>query len=310
MPHDASPCLERPIALLALPNTGTDWLAELWLRQNDRLRYCREFFNPICNPRYEDVLGWAFGCEMVDNYKMIARPYCPCDEVYEQTWAREDHNFTKENYCAFKVDWLVTRFRCFVLYRRAELSLPGGRLPVKAWYCALYGSLLRNRAALPRDVRWLVDFARAEADTVNKRQVAAFAIYYYQLLKSANQHGLHVLDYDDLMRCSAEELVPLLSGLPGVIDAPRLARDIILTRRPSRKDFSSLQADTFYARLLERTQWCHGEVAALAHPSINGEWGMGNGEWEEGRRAMADRPGGRRPRRRASAIPHSPFLTD
>ncbi len=255
---------EKPIALLSLPNTGTDWLVDLVLRQAPHLRYYREFFNPICNQKHEDLLGLAFGCEMVDNYEKIAQRHGPYEKVYRKTWAREGLDFTKENYSAFKVDWFATRFRCFVLYRRPELSLPGSRLPVKAWYGALYGSLVRNRASLPRDVRWLLDFAAAEADTVNKRQVAAFAIYYYQLLKSARKHNLPVLDYDDLMHCSPEELAPLLSGVPGVVDAEKLARDVARTRRPPSNNFAALQADDFHARLMERAQWCHGGVAALA----------------------------------------------
>ncbi len=237
------------VLMLALPNTGTDWLVGLWLRQNPGLRYYREFFNPICNPKYEDVLSRAFGCEMAGHYALLARPGCPCGQVYEQTWAREGYNFTKENYSAFKVGAFARRFRCFVLYRKAEASLPGGRLQVKTWFDAMYASLMANRSALAADLRELVALATAEADTINKRQVAAFVIYYYQLLKEARRRGLPVLDYDVLMSHSAAELVPYLSGLPGVLDPERLAHEVCATRRPGEKDFASLGAGELYARL-------------------------------------------------------------
>jgi hypothetical protein len=256
MPADESATPREQVLMLALPNTGSDWLAELWLRQGPGLRYFREFFNPICNPKYEDVLNRAFGCEMADNYALLARPGCPCDEVYERTWAREDYNFTKENYSAFKVGAFAERFRCFVLYRKAEASLPGGRLQVKTWFDAMYASLAVNREALAPDVRRLVGFAAAEADTINKRQVAAFVIYYYQLLKEARRRGLPVLDYDALMSRSCAGLVPYLSRLPGVLDPERLAREVCATRRPGAKDFASLGACEFYARLTALAARC------------------------------------------------------
>ena len=256
---------ECSIALLSLPNTGTDWLVGLLLRQNPQLRYFREFFNPICNPKYENVLNQAFGCEMVDNYRMIVKPFCPCDQVFEKTWAKENYNFTKENYGAFKLAWFVQRFDCFVLYRRAELSLPGSRMPVKAWYDAMYWSLLRNKWTLEADLRSLVDFAIEHGKSMAKRQVAAFVIYYYKLLKDAYRFGVPVLDYEELMRRSREDLVPYVQGLPAVLDAARLADDLIEERRPSYKHFDELKVHDFFQALVELAIQIGGEsVAALA----------------------------------------------
>ena len=235
--------------LLSLPNTGTDWLADLLLRQNPTLRYFREFFNPICNPIYEDILNRSFGCEMVDNFARIAQPLRTHDPVWQRTWAKENYNFTKENYSAFKLDWFHNRFDCFVLYRRAELSLPGSRLPVKAWYDAMYGSLLRNHWTLETDLRVLLDFAVDQADTIGKRQVAAFVIHYYKLLKDAHRLNVPVLDFDLLMQSSPEDLAPVLRGLPPVADADRLALDICRERRQGHKDFGLLRADKFFACL-------------------------------------------------------------
>lgn len=256
----------RSIALLSLPNTGTDWFVDLVLRHNSRLRYFREFFNPICNPTYENVLNRAFGCEMVDNYAMIAKAHCPYDDVYQRTWAKENYNFTKENYSAFKLSWFLGRFDCFVLYRRAESTLPGGRLQVKTWYDAMYCSLLRNRWTLDSEVRALVDFAVAEADTIAKRQVAAFVIYYYKLLKDAHRRNVPILNYDLLIQGSPEELVPHLCGLPAVADAEQLAYDICRERRVSPKDFGALQADDFFARMTERAREYGGDAVAVLTP--------------------------------------------
>jgi hypothetical protein len=262
VPETAGPEGPRQIALLGLPNTGTDWFVDLLLRQNPDLRYYREFFNPICNEKYEDQVGRAFGCETVGTYEKIADPRCPCEEVYEQTWAREAYNFTKENYSAFKVDMFRKKFACVVLHRRAELTLPGSRMQVKTWYDAMYWSLVRNRARLEADVRSLVQWAGSAADTVNKRQVAAFAIYSYQLLKEAKRYALKVLHYDTLLQYSPEELVPHLRDVPGVVDPERLAQDISQTRRPCGKDFGALGVDDFFARLMERAARCSSSTAA------------------------------------------------
>jgi hypothetical protein len=249
---------ERPIALLSLPNTGTDWFADMLLRQNPRLRYYREFFNPICNPLYENVLNRAFGCEMVDNFAMIAKANGHHESVFQQTWAKEHYNFTKENYSAFKLNWFVMHFDCVVLYRKAELSLPGTRLPVKTWYDAMYCSLLRNRWTLEPDVRVLVDFAANEADTIAKRLVAAFVIYYYKLLKDAHLHNVPILDYERLMDLPVADLASYLRGVPAVADAEKLAYDICEHRRPMHKDFGSLQADEFFVRLTNLAGRCGG----------------------------------------------------
>jgi len=260
---------ERPIALLALPNTGTDWFVEVLLRQNPRLRYFREFFNPICNPKYEDVLNQAFGCEMVDNYRMIAKPFCPGDSVFEKTWAKEKYNFTKENYSAFKLEWFVQRFDCFILYRRAEMSLPGSRMPVKAWYDAMYWSLLHNKWTLETDLRMLVDFAQAKGNTIAKRHVAAFVIYYYKLLKDAHRLRVPVLDYEDLMRRSRKDLIPYVQGLPAVLDSTRLANDLVETRRLSYKHFDALKVQGFLKGLVELAIKIGGDsvMALRAGPS-------------------------------------------
>jgi hypothetical protein len=267
----AVPQPQRPIVLLSLPNTGTDWFVDLLLRQNPQLRYFREFFNPICNPAYENDLNRAFGCEMVDNYAMIAKTHCPYEEVYQRTWAKENYNFTKENYSAFKLDWFLSKFDCFVLYRRAERTLPGSRLQVKSWYDAMYCSLLRNRWTLEPDVRALIDFSVADADTIAKRLVAAFVIYYYKLLKDAHRRNVPILNYDLLMEASGEELLGHLRGLPAVADAEKLAYDVCQERRPSHKDFGALRADEFFARLTERARRCGGDAVAVLAPWQEGE---------------------------------------
>ena len=86
--------------ILSLPNSGSDWLADV-ICQNSRLRYYnKEFFNPITNSVFGDRLAEAFGCELVGCYQNIAAPWREhvdeLDRIYSETWARFVCDFDKE----------------------------------------------------------------------------------------------------------------------------------------------------------------------------------------------------------------------
>jgi hypothetical protein len=130
----------------------------------------------------------------------------------------------------------------------------------------MYCSLLRNRWTLEPDIRILVDFANTQADTIAKRLVAAFVIYYYKLLKDANRRNVPILNYDLLMQLSVSGLAHLLSGLPTVLDAEKLAYDVCQERRPCPKDFGILRADEFFARITKLARKCGGDSVAVLAP--------------------------------------------
>lgn len=61
--------------LVAMPSSGSDWLAWCIERANPELKRppLKEFFTPIVHlERYAQV-AHVFGCESIDSYKNIAR---------------------------------------------------------------------------------------------------------------------------------------------------------------------------------------------------------------------------------------------
>jgi hypothetical protein len=241
--------MAEQIAMLSLPNMGTDWLASMVLVQNPTLRYFREFFNPITNLNHADALGNAFGCEMVSNYHHIAEPTAPCERAYRRTWLKEKYNFTKENYSPFQVEFFSKHFQCFVLLRKTELVFPPGRPEVMAWYDAIYNSLVVNKQALDQDTRGRVEYAIQAAKTLNEKTVAACEICSRKLLLDAQRFGLPVFDYDKLMDYSQEELVGYVESMPGVIDSAKMAEEIVKTRRKKKSSFQKMSASHLLAAL-------------------------------------------------------------
>lgn len=237
------------LILLSLPNMGTDWLAEKYAQHNPSLKYFREFFNPITNQEYLDVLGTAFGSEMVSNHKNIADPNVPIEEVFQATWMKTNHNFTKENYSPFRLEFFSKEFKCFVLLRKTELVFPPSRWEVVAWYDAIWNSLTANKTNLEPQIAKLVDFSERHANTVNKRIVAACEICTQKITTDAKKFNIPVIHYESLMLMSKAELKEYIKGLPGVSDPNHLSELIVTSRRPKRNTFDKTGATDFLNEL-------------------------------------------------------------
>lgn len=231
------------IILLSLPNMGTDWLASALVTHNPALRYYREFFNPITNWKYADILATAWGCEIPSTVGNIASPSVPLEAVYRQTWLNESFNFTKENFSPFRLPFFASRFQVFVLLRTPELVFPPGRPSVYAWYDALYEGMLADD-----DVRGLLRVAAPE--TLNQRCVAACEILSQKLRADAARFGVRVLDYDLLMKLPADDLARYVANVPGVLgDGSGLADVMVKTRKEKVSAFEQMGADDVLGRL-------------------------------------------------------------
>lgn len=187
------------IALLALPNTGSDWVAKTICKVNPTLKYHREFFNPICNQPMAKEIERAFGWECAP-YNIARDVAClPLDDVKANTWDRTHLTFTKEVYSAFKVDWFVKHFRCIVVTRGVENTFPPRRENVPIFFQAMYTSLVRHKHSYPL-LEPAISFVQATAKNVQQRNVGAFLIYTHQLLSSAARHTLPVLEWERLIK--------------------------------------------------------------------------------------------------------------
>lgn len=238
--------------LLSLPNSGTDWLVGCICRC-ENLNYYREFFNPIVNPQYEDIIASAFGCELNDTSDMIAAPISDeiTFEVLQNTWRKTNFNFTKENYSPFKLRFFKSFFECFVLYRETEMCIPGSRREaVMTWYSSLWSSLKNNLATLPHSIFAATDWAIKNANTINKRQVAAHILCGHNLLQDARKMGVPVLQYNDLMSLPEQKIAETMSGIHNFRNPEKIAQEIVNSRRPRQKNEFSLETHEFVKNLI------------------------------------------------------------
>ena len=100
--------MDKPLLLLSAPNNGSDWFADTLINSQQNLNYFREFFNPCTNPKYAPILSEGFGCEYDSCYEKIIT--CQDDllqVIFDDTWKKENYNFTKENYSCAKIPFLI-----------------------------------------------------------------------------------------------------------------------------------------------------------------------------------------------------------
>lgn len=226
----------RPNMVLSLPNTGTDWLFNSICSVSE-IKYSREFFNPVCNSKYENIFKPWFGCEMATCIEAIAKPISKKEYewVLGNTWYRENFNYTKENYSSFKIEHHVNKFNCCIFYRKLSKSLPGlrGWNVVENWYCAMFQSLVLNAKSIDEPLKTLVEFGIDRAKSFEEQCVFAFLIYYAKLLLAAKEHNLPIVDYDALICGTDDEVDHEIQKIPGILthlNPNDLVQKIIETR--------------------------------------------------------------------------------
>ena len=218
--------------ILALPNTGTDWLASNICECDSKIRYSREFFNPICNKKYEMILKPWFGCEMASSIAGIAKKISKNEynDIINKTWKYENFNYTKENYSSFKVENHVNKFNCCVFYRRLSQTLPGSRHwnVIENWYCSMFQSLILNQETIDESLKPLVEFAINNAATFDEQCAMAYLTYYAKLFLDAKKYGLPIVHYEKLITGEEADVINEVKKIPGV--RSDLAENIIQTR--------------------------------------------------------------------------------
>lgn len=226
--------------IVSAPNSGSDWLAGLIARHAPDLRYYeKEFFNPICNPKYRDLLEPVFGCELVSCYRMIGlrSSFHPdwMDRVYRQTWLQEPYNFDKENFVGFQLPFFADRFRLVLLYRSAASLFPPSRLRVLAWYDAIYWAIVHGVEKDPELRSYRSDLCpHGEQPTLEDRARIAHDVYWQHMLGEATRYQYPVIDYDRLQEVSREEVMRevAVGWIPDVVaDLDAFVDEIVATRR-------------------------------------------------------------------------------
>ena len=202
--------------LLSVPNSGSDWLAPLLAKAEGLNYFDKEFFSPICNQKYREVIASGFGCEMVSNYHMIGvdwkrqQPYL--ESLYRKTWERETWTADKEVFAFRKIGFFAPRFRCIALHRSRDLTLPPKRRRVQVYYDAIY---------------WALD--RPPGPDLKTRVLRAFDQASAELLQACADFSIPVLDYAVLCFGDAAAVADELQKCDIVNSA--LVTSILETRR-------------------------------------------------------------------------------
>lgn len=202
--------------ILAIPNTGSDWLMDCISRCGDFRPFVKEYFNPRTNPSIEAELAGYFGCELASHSAGIFFNHEAClQAVFERTWLKENYTLDKEVWSFAKIPFFNARFKCVVLLRGFINSFPPKRGEVWQWYDCIAHQLA---------ITGISFMERAEK---------AFAQAQETLLESAVRLGIPIIQWEDLMRLEVDALATLLrDSLPWPLDHEKLAQTIAETRIP------------------------------------------------------------------------------
>jgi hypothetical protein len=223
------------LILLSTPNSGSDWFSNI-LAEKEEKKYFREFFNPITNEKYTDLLANSFGCELVSTYKNIAsQNLADCETTYNNTWKKENFNFTKENYSVFKIPFFVKKFNCIALTRRIENSFPPNRKnEVFCWYESIYCSMIKNIDTLPKKTKLQIENSIKNNSIVHKI-LMCFQIYQESLIDYCTEYKIPIVRWEILMKEKKDILIELEKTNLKKIEI--IANSIIETRKFKTKDF-------------------------------------------------------------------------
>lgn len=196
--------------VISFPRSGTDFLSRA-LVMDSRVRYFREYFNPLCNKDREQALSVCFGDERPTHFLKIMSesPAHVIDQVLSMTWQKDRFNFTKENFSALKLEHLQTRFTTVILIRRLCHTFPT-RHP--EFIVPILSSFLMapryREVPLSAELNELRDFLTRDVAITDVQQACALAylVHHYILLDAAQRHDIPILEYEDLVTASENRL--------------------------------------------------------------------------------------------------------
>lgn len=195
--------MKKPLLMLSLPNSGSTWLAEQIANTLPGCKYYdMEFFNPLRNPANEQRLVRHFGAALVSCFRNIAKADgCGIDDDIAKTWGRAQCNFNKEVFSPLKLPVFVRHFKCFVLLRKTEDTLPPRRMRIWSFYEHAWFALSEAGFALP-------------GTTARERAMAAHGALAQAMRADAKRLGVPVVEYGELFS-GRQRVVEVLEGALG-----------------------------------------------------------------------------------------------
>jgi len=231
--------MKNQTILFSTPNSGSDWLASIIIAGDNKIKYFREFFNPITNDKYTDELAKGFGCEFISTYKNIARlDNSVCEKIYKNTWEKEKFNFTKENYSVFKIPFFVEKFNCIGLIRKIENSFPPSRKnEVYWWYDCIYNSMLANFETLPPKTKIKLEISEKTLSSIEHKILMCHYIYQETLIDQCQEYGIPIIEWENLVG-STKKINTELAKIPLNLNLEAAINSVISTKKYVAKKFN------------------------------------------------------------------------
>jgi hypothetical protein len=207
----------RPFNMLvSFPRSGTDFFCRALMRDR-KIKYFREYFNPICNPKRRDVLRKCFGCEEMKSYLEIMGETSAeaVDDVVKESWTLDNFNTTKENFSALKIEFLIKHFNMVALIRKPFHTFPTSRpefiLPILNSF--LQAGAYRN-VFLAEELNELRNFiARIRIIDVHNAGLMAYLVHNYILLAACKKFDINIMSYEDLILQEETALEAAISSI-------------------------------------------------------------------------------------------------
>lgn len=241
--------------IISFPRSGTDFFCSN-LEKDEKIRYYREYFNPICNRPVAETLFRGFGCEGVGAFYNILNE---CDEavfdqIVEATWKKTRLNTTKENFSATKLGFFVKSFNTVCLIRNMSHTFPTSQ---PAYIEPIHVSFMcagdYSKIFLADELNALKEFIRhIKVTDSTEAGILGYLVQHYILVTSCRRYDIPIIRYEDLVVKSGNDLAAYLAcvGRFGV-DVAALARRLEQNRKEGGDDMLAKRRSRF-APYLER----------------------------------------------------------
>ena len=237
---------ERKIynAVISFPRSGTDYLCTA-LTSDKRIRYFREYFNPICNKKRDAILRKYFGDERLLMHFNIMNEIdrVDFDDVMRRSWLLDSYNTTKENFSATKYVHFAEQFNLIVLVRKLYHTFPTSRpdyiVPILNSFMIAgpYRSLAQSR-----ELNELRTFIARDVAVHNEHHagILAHIIQHYVLLFEAERHRTPIVTYEELVQKDGADLDRTISCLTRFgVDPTRVANALRKARKKLRVELGA-----------------------------------------------------------------------
>lgn len=222
-PISPSSCLDgRPLIIVALPSTGSDWFAEC-VASAAGFNYIRERFNPMCDWTRADMLANNhFASESSLTLMHLGKPHAEGFDVVGDLQSSR-FNMTKEVWSLGKYAQYAEVANVVAIDRTPEKTFPPTRARVLNWY-----------HSVAEKMGWLEALDNVPCDNlVVGKALASYIRLRRMHLAEAAAVGIPIITWESLVTGTIAEVCTSCKSLPvAPVDAERVVGRILTTRTP------------------------------------------------------------------------------